>query len=233
MVYSLNTYHYSHLPLSLSFYKKGYDEEWSEISGTLRSLARNILVHRNRPGRLFQIHVVVIILQDGWSKASESLKRGIENEWGCPNADFITKKLKENINKQQQDAVAIFAPKSELFYPADMYDSESGATFHPLFVTKSRNAQKFNSHLIFFSLCNLLKPDTVFLTDAGTIYNPDCVNKLLEFLVEKKNHVVGVTARQRVMGERDRNMVQRYPSWSQKQEQQDNKSHLSMLASIY
>lgn len=33
------------------------------------------------------------------------------------------------------------------------------------------------SHLLFFSLCNIYKPDVVFLTDAGTTYALDCFTR--------------------------------------------------------
>jgi hypothetical protein len=91
--------------------------------------------------------------------------------------------------------------------------SMSGATFYPIFITKSRNCQKFNSHLQFFSLCNLLKPQCVFLTDCGTLYNTNCLSKLVEFLCEHRNEVAGCTARQRVMDRKSIREVQQNPFW--------------------
>ena len=38
-----------------------YDEEWCEISGTLRSVSKNILIHRNRPDNSFQLHVNIYL----------------------------------------------------------------------------------------------------------------------------------------------------------------------------
>jgi hypothetical protein len=59
-----------------------YNEEWSEISGTLRSLAANILYHRKKINKTFQLHVVVFLIQDGWDKAAASTKKGIHDEFG-------------------------------------------------------------------------------------------------------------------------------------------------------
>ncbi len=53
----------------------------------------------------------------------------------------------------------------------------------------------------------------MFLTDCGTVYNPDCLHRLIEYLCRKQHKVIGVTARQRVMGERTRRQVQEYPYW--------------------
>ena len=70
-----------------------YDEEWCEISGTLRSLSKNILIYRQKPDNNIELHLTIYLIQDGWNKASESLMKGIETEWGCPNNLWITNNL--------------------------------------------------------------------------------------------------------------------------------------------
>ena len=68
-----------------------------------------------------------------------------------------------------------------------------------LIVSKGPNRQKHNSHGWFYGACEgLLKPDFVFLTDAGTTYQRDCLRKLVEAM-HKDNSVVGTTGRQRAM----------------------------------
>jgi hypothetical protein len=131
--------------------------------------------------------------------------------FSCPAAEWIDGIPKEGA----VDRVIVIAPDAEIYYPACTHEDGrgSGATFHPIFITKSKNSQKYNSHLQFFALCHLLAPDCVFLTDAGTVYNNNCVNKLTEYLLENKHEVAGVTARQRVMGENLIREVQEYPSW--------------------
>ena len=79
------------------------------MSGTLRSLAKNILVNRKRPDRSFELHVIVFILQDGWGKASATLKQGITAELGCPNEEWIT-----NAMKGEKESIALFAPNAEV-----------------------------------------------------------------------------------------------------------------------
>ena len=190
-----------------------FDEEWSEMSGTLRSLSKNILVNRQRPDRSCELHVVVFIIQDGWNKATKSMKKGLYDEYGCPEEKIIN-----SIFKKDDESIVVIVPNSELYYPCYMNDFEekefSGTTFHPIFITKSRNAQKHNSHLIFFSICSSLKPDLVFLTDCGTIYNADCLHILIEYLYIKNNKIIAVTARQRIMNETTRKEIQEYPAWS-------------------
>lgn len=192
-----------------------YDEEWSEVSGTLRSLCKNILVHRKRPNSSFKLHVSIFIIQDGWNKASESLREGIVNEFGCPSKEWIDETLKN-------DFITIILPNSELFYPIYQDDEidQTGVTFNPIFITKFCNFQKSNSHLIFFSLCYLQNPDFVFLTDTGTIYNSDCLHLLLEYLYKKHDSVIAVTAKQRVMNETTRNEIQNYPYWNKRRKRE-------------
>ena len=68
-----------------------------------------------------------------------------------------------------------------------------------LIVSKGPNRRKYNSHGWFYGACEgLLKPDFVFLTDAGTTYKRDCLRKLVEALHENRD-LVGTTGRQRAM----------------------------------
>ena len=189
-----------------------FDEEWCEISGTLRSLAKNILIYRKRPNSSFKLHVTVYIIQDGWKKASKSFKNGITNEFNCPSKFMIDSKF---VTKENE--VVIFVPDSEIYYPAyNDINEQIGVTFYPIFITKVRNAQKHNSHLHFFSLCRVQKPDFVFLTDCGTLYYPDCLSHLLEYLYKKHTSVIGVTAKQIVMTQTEREDIQEYPYWYRK-----------------
>lgn len=188
-----------------------YDEEWCELSGTLRSLSKNILIHRRRPDSTFELHVTVYLIQDGWNNASKSLKEGIVKEWGCPSDTWISNSLKNT-----PQSISIIIPDYEIYYPSyntEIDEEQIGVCIYPIFITKNINSQKYNSHLLFFSLCYLQKPDCVFLTDCGTLYNSDCVCQLVEYLVRKHSKVIGVTARQRVMDETTRCEIKEYPYW--------------------
>ena len=188
-----------------------YDEEWCEMSGTLRSLAKSILVHRHSVAADAELHVIVIMIQDGKDKASDSLIDSVVSEFGAPLIEFID----ENTNPKG-DEIMICLPEAEVHYPATNDHGSrfcKGAKFYPVFVTKSKNCMKFNSHLIFFAMCNLFKPDCCFLTDCGSLYNDDCIHSLVHYLVRKHDKVVGVTARQRVMSSSARREVQEYPLW--------------------
>lgn len=184
-----------------------YDEEWCEVSGTLRSLSKNILMCKEKFKDKFEIHVTIYIIQDGWNKATESLMHGVKKELFCPDKLWIT-------NNLFNSKCSIIIPNGEIYYPGDSKTKEEGITFSPVFITKIKNYQKFNSHLLFFSLCYLQKPDCVFLTDTGTIYDPECIKNLLKYIHENKDDVIGVTAKQIVMNENSRNEIRRYPIWS-------------------
>jgi hypothetical protein len=183
-------------------------------------VSKNILIHRKRPDSSFQLHVTVFIIQDGWNRASKSLKEGIVKEWGCPPESYITGLLKNN-----EESSIIIIPDGEIYYPSynNMNTEEhTGVCLFPVFITKSKNHQKFNSHLMFFSLCYLQKPDCVFLTDCGTLYNSDCICRLVEYLVKKHSSVIGVTARQSVMSESTRREINEYPYWWAKKKRINN-----------
>ena len=189
-----------------------YNEEWSEISGTLRSISKNLLIQKNRPDKSFQLHVSVYIIQDGWNHASSTFKEGISQEFDCPPGHWIQSTLLKTGTE-----MIIVIPDVEIYYPAyETKEEQSGVTFLPIFITKSRNAQKYNSHLHFFSLCYLQNPEFVFMTDCGTIFDSDCLYRLLEYLYKHHKTVIGVTARQRVMDETTRHQVQEYPYWSKR-----------------
>jgi cellulose synthase/poly-beta-1,6-N-acetylglucosamine synthase-like glycosyltransferase len=191
-----------------------YDEEWCEISGTLRSLSENILIQREKSDNKFKIHLTLYIIQDGWNKASNSFMEGIQNEFGCPDKLWIT-------NNFLNSKLSIIIPNGELYYPSSSNKEKNGVTFYPIFITKIKNCHKFNSHLLFFSLCYIQKPDCVFLTDAGTIYDHNCISNLLEYIYENNSEVIGVTGKQRVMNQSKREQIQRYPEWSNRFKKQN------------
>jgi hypothetical protein len=88
---------------------------------------------------------------------------------------------------------------------------------------------KFNSHLLFFGLMNIMQPTCVFLTVCGYIYNHDCIYQLLDYLLKKNETTIGVTARQRVMDDETRRETQAYPCWSSEFVHPDSISALSRL----
>jgi len=184
-----------------------YDEEWCELSGTLRSISKNILTCRRQLKDKFKIHVTIYVIQDGWNKATESLMEGVKKELFCPDKLWITNNL---LNSK----FCVIIPNSEVYYPSDFEGKDEGITFNPVFITKLKNYQKFNSHLLFFSLCHLQEPECVFLTDTGTIYDSECIKNMLEYIYENKDKVIGVTAKQKVMNESSRNEITKYPIWS-------------------
>jgi hypothetical protein len=63
------------------------------MSGTLRSLAENMCVWRGRPLRTRPLHVIVVIIQDGWGAAHKSFKKMIHEDLGCPNEAVCWQKL--------------------------------------------------------------------------------------------------------------------------------------------
>jgi hypothetical protein len=97
-----------------------YNEEWSELSGTLRSLAKSILVHRSRTkaiNEFEELHVNVVIIQDGKDKCAKSFRDAIVDEFGCPSKKWIDSQVIKGGNE-----AIIICPDAELHYPAHSLD---------------------------------------------------------------------------------------------------------------
>ncbi len=146
-----------------------------------------------------------MILQDGWKAASKSFKAGIHSDLGCPTEEAITAMVpRHGADGSGPGGIVIMMPEAVVFHTVSRKDDAATTAFYPIVVTKSKNKLKFDSHMIFFGLAEVLRPHTVFLTDCGTFYRSDCLTRLMFALVNQRDKLAGVTARQRVM---DRNMA--------------------------
>lgn len=83
----------------------------------------------------------VVILQDGWSKASKSFKAGITSDLGCPTAGQID----DMVNKTGSGIVVIL-PKKLIFHATRRNEGAQMTAFYPVVVTKTHNKLKFDRY---------------------------------------------------------------------------------------
>jgi cellulose synthase/poly-beta-1,6-N-acetylglucosamine synthase-like glycosyltransferase len=76
-------------------------------------------------------------------------------------------------------------------------DAQAGVASR-MYIIKGANARKHDSHGWFFSCCRSLEPNYIMMTDTGTLFEPNCLGRLVGRLQDEPR-VIGTTARQRVM----------------------------------
>lgn len=198
-------------PLKVCYVIPMYNEPFCELSATLRSIAENLEVWRRNPAnkqqrQLRDIDATVVIVQDGWGSAHETTKRFLEMDLGCPSAADISRILEEQrhrvgmeVNKPEGvDGVAVMVPEAMVYHTTSRAKQATMSALRPIVITKSKNMQKFDAHMLFAGLCKIIQPDSIFLTDCSTRFSSNCLHLLQSKLLEDDS-LVGVTARMRVM----------------------------------
>ena len=184
-----------------------FNEESHEMQQTLNSLGQTHDMLRTLSKKWRDKPLYVCLIQDGWHKASESMKlylkhlfnRNIDGkpwweyfeELTNPNCEFndatfvIEKKLYAPVNINPQDKI-----KDKL--RRDMVIT---------LIIKSNNRRKHNSHEWFLArtgFAQAVNAKYLFLTDAFTLYADKCLFYLTKDLDNNKS-LSGVTGRQRLM----------------------------------
>ena len=183
-----------------------YNEEANELKVTLKSLynAYDYLCEMKEEWRDKQLNIVII--QDGWYKASESMKEYLLTLFEKKvNGDNWNKRYTEfseyDVNK---DGSTTFVFENNLDYTC--INPEEKYKHHKLFlnitlVVKIDNRRKHNSHEWFLANSGFAQSKNakyLFFTDAFTLYNTTCLYHLVETL-DNNEQYSAATGRQRVM----------------------------------
>ena len=186
-----------------------YNESAHEIEATLESLNSCVTCLRNatrRQSMMSLFEVVVVLIQDGWEHPTSrepivhpttrdlfTLNGTVPDVWTTSASQSRLSAVVGQRCVDTAEGAGASRPAGACW--AKRYPNLDMA----LIVSKGPNRRKYNSHGWFYAACDgLLKPDFVFLTDAGTTYERDCLRKLVEVLRDNQD-VVGATARQRAM----------------------------------
>jgi len=231
-----------------------FNEEVTELRRTLNALweMEQMLQERNLEGNIYKLHVLMVM--DGWSKASQSGKEYImamfpKELTNWPNdikpvdpsraaeqvetyelrrlkTNDITNTLIQPVNinaktvgeleeeKANEEPVPnisawsaacccnkpVHAALRKRTQPVRQEDREKPERKLKITVLMKRdNRRKHNSHDWFLSaFCRAYQPRYAFATDAGTLFAPDCLFLLAQYLYRHPT-VTAVTGRQRVM----------------------------------
>jgi cellulose synthase/poly-beta-1,6-N-acetylglucosamine synthase-like glycosyltransferase len=180
-----------------------YNEEKNELQVTLKSLHKGFSYLGKMKKEWNDSGLMrIIIIQDGWYKASESMKqylkelfpKKIEGEyWWNYHKEFI----KYDINR---DGTATFIFESEV--PICINKEEDDKIFcYITMLIKVDNRKKHNSHEWFIGrggFSEYVKSKYLFCTDAFTIFHKACLYHLVNHLDNNPKSSVA-TGRQRVM----------------------------------
>eukprot|EP00299_Pterocystis_sp_00344_P011872 c5611_g1_i1.p1 GENE.c5611_g1_i1~~c5611_g1_i1.p1 ORF type:complete len:737 (+),score=158.76 c5611_g1_i1:35-2245(+) len=172
-------------------------EDTRDIATTICSLAQNLDPFRMR-AKTNHMHMVIVLIFDGVKKMLEETKRMVETEFQCPLPSA------EQTLLHEIDSECLYATLRAYFHRWDIecdhisWIKVRGMLKHVqvLTIVKGENKGKADSHLWFFQLATAANPKYVFLTDAGTTYKSDCLNRLVNAL-EDDPQLGGVTGRQR------------------------------------
>lgn len=183
-----------------------FNEESHELQQTLNSLHITHSTLRQQSKKWSDKPLRVCLIQDGWHKAAESMKiylahlfKGKINNIGWWNY------FEELISESSANSNATFIIERENYASTNINPQEhykDDPTYMDItLVIKANNRRKHNSHEWFLARSGFAEASMakyLFLTDAFTFYEKDCLYHLTKEL-DRNPKLSGVTGRQRVM----------------------------------
>jgi chitin synthase len=180
-----------------------YNEEGSELKGTLGGIARNLEFMSKEWGENAWESVAVAIVSDGRTKASASCLEYLSSLGAFDEEIMTVTSLGVDVQMHlfESSIQLISNDNFEAYYPP----------MQIIYALKEHNGGKLNSHLWFFNaFAEQLLPTYTVLVDVGTIPGPDSIYRLIrsmdrnqqiggvagEIAVEKPNYFNPVIAAQ-------------------------------------
>lgn len=184
-----------------------FNEESYELQQTLNSLYDSHIELKRRSRRWRDKPLYICLIQDGWHKGSESMKRYLKAMFpkkirGEYWWDFF-EEFSSNFKDTNSNATFIFERKNYKKSPINFQDKLKDIK-RPMRITlviKINNRRKHNSHEWFLAkngFAESTNGEYLFLTDAFTLYSKTCIFYLVKELDSNANYCA-VTGRQRLM----------------------------------
>lgn len=186
-----------------------FNEEEKELKRTLESLE----IQANLVWRQKQLSMHVLLIMDGWSKASDSVREYVKFMFPAANSHlpwwttlddkegkhadietFFVQRIKPYGKKKRAVALQEVAITKETQHL-------KSRKLHISLIVKRDNRRKHNSHEWFFGnngFAEFYKHEYLFATDCGTLFEEDCLYSLLSYMDRSPTTSVA-TGRQRVM----------------------------------
>ncbi|RLN10657.1 hypothetical protein BBJ28_00022734 [Nothophytophthora sp. Chile5] len=149
-----------------------YNEEGSELQGTLTGIAKNLAYMSEQWGERVWESVAIAVVSDGRTKASAS----------C--LDFLTGLGAFDEEIMTVTSIGVDVQLHLFESTVQLVRDDNFEAFYPpvqlIFALKENNAGKLNSHLWFFNaFSEQLLPTYTVLVDVGTIPGPSSIFKLI------------------------------------------------------
>ncbi|TMW60216.1 hypothetical protein Poli38472_000258 [Pythium oligandrum] len=162
-----------------------YNEEGSELKGTLTGIARNLQYMSEVWGERAWENVAIAVVSDGRTKASAS----------C--LDFLTSVGAFDEEIMTVTSVGVDVQMHLFESTIQLVRDDNFEAYYPpiqlIYALKENNGGKLNSHLWFFNaFSEQLLPTYTVLVDVGTIPGPDSVYRLVRTM--DRNHQIGGVA---------------------------------------
>lgn len=187
-----------------------FNEESHELQQTLNSLYDAYIQLRKMSKKWINEPLYVCLIQDGWSKASKSMKLYLKHLFpkrikGKGWWDYFPELNNDKNKNPQINMNATFIFEREDYIPAsinpqvELVDDQKFMKI--TVIIKANNRRKHNSHewvLAESGFAEATRGKYLFLTDAFTLYSEKCLYYLVKDL-DRNKHLSGVTGRQRLM----------------------------------
>ena len=190
-----------------------YNEESRAVQVTLQSLLEAFgFAGRLLPAWNSSELLQVLLIQDGWYKASASMQSYLKalfphkvegQDWWEYYSDFKS-------YNQAEDGNPTYVFESTLPLPI-MGPGDTSVMCNVSLLIKIDNRKKHNSHEWFLGaggFAECMRAKYLFCTDAFTLFNKSCVYHLLQHMEEHPSTAV-VTGRQRVMSKKQQGSSER------------------------
>lgn len=185
-----------------------YNEENHELQSSLHSLYKSWIYAKQHSRKWNNKGLRVFLIQDGWSKASKSMKEYMKRmfpkridgvNWWEHYREFRGEYDKE----VDGDVSYIFESEYpiKINHQSELSESIQNVRMDITLMIKINNRKKHNSHEWFFGEGGFSEnsgSEYLFLTDAFTLFRKECLWHLLKEL-DRDKKLAGVTGRQRVM----------------------------------
>ena len=189
-----------------------FNEPSHELEQTLISLHESLKNLINSSRKWSKKPIYVNILQDGWHKAHESMKRYLKNMFPCKinNINWwdYYDEFKKGYDKDHPDCETVFVFEKEFYEPVIINPQKEFAGKRKFMritlLIKITNRKKHNSHEWFLGhsgFAEAVNPEYLFLTDAFTLFNTTCLYHLIRQM-DGDNKISACTGRQRLMSRR-------------------------------
>ena len=180
-----------------------FNEESYELQQTLNSLYDGHIELKTMSKKWQTKPLYICLIQDGWQKASESMKIYIKHLFPKKiNGEYWWDYFEE-LKKPEKNENVLFIierKRGTSINPQEKYKGDP-KYMNITLVIKGNNRRKHNSHEWFLGRTGFAEATNakyVFLTDAFTIYSKKCIYYLVKDL-DKNKKLSGVTGRQRLM----------------------------------